>query len=107
MLDRVLRVPKRAMLVVALGAALGAIGLAALLRGPEHSDDLVTTREAAKRLKQEAQRQRISVYRVRCVRVDHLRRSFDCFTEGADDLHLAYRVTVDPDGRLVVRPPEK
>jgi hypothetical protein len=72
MLDRVRRVPKAALLVAALGVALGAIGLAALLRGPEHSEDLVTTRDVARRLKQEAQRQRIPVYRVRCVRVDHL-----------------------------------
>jgi len=98
---------KRALAVLGtLLAVLVATCLAILLRGDGGSDGSVDPRSVERRLEREARRQGLQPHAVQCVRAEDLPRSFDCFVEGADDLHLAYRVTVARDGALVVRAPE-
>jgi hypothetical protein len=69
-------------------------------------EQVVSTTEAEQKLRAQARRDQMPVSHVRCVRAKHLPDSFDCFVEGQDDLHLAYRVTVQPNGKLIVRPPQ-
>lgn len=69
-------------------------------------EQVISTNEAEHKLRAEARRERQTVTHVQCVRATHLPRSFDCFVEGPDDMHLAYRVTVQRSGELVIRPPQ-
>jgi hypothetical protein len=74
--------------------------------GCGRAERVVSAREAEQKVRAQARRQRMPVTHVLCARAQHQRDSFDCFAEGPDDQHLAYRVTVQPSGRLIVRPPE-
>jgi hypothetical protein len=91
--------------VLALVALVAATVGVLLIRGSHDRSNVVPVRDVERRLAREARRQGMNVHAVQCVRAQGLPRSFDCFVEGADDLHLAYRVTVARDGDLDVRAP--
>lgn len=84
------------------GAALVlAASIAHFRPGPETA----STAEAEQRLRREARRERTPLREIQCVRAAGLPRSFDCFAEGNDDLHLVYHVVIRRDGSLEVRRP--
>jgi len=98
---------KRGLVGAGLLAAAAATLAIVLTASDRDGGDVVSVRYVERRLVQEARRERTPLHSARCVRAQRLPRSFDCFAEGADDLHLAYRVRVARDGELVIRAPQE
>lgn len=88
-------------------AVLGAAGfaVAAVLLIDRRNEAPVPNKLVEQRLSAEKRREGTPLHDVYCVRFQALPRSFDCFGEGSDDIHAAYRVTVRPDGQLELRIP--
>ena len=62
----------------------------------------ISTVEAARSVSREARREHVTLRHAECARSEQgLPRSFICFAEGPNDMHLAYRVSIRSDGRAV------
>ena len=94
------------MLGVGLVVAVTVTGAIVLIGSGQDSSDAVSAGYVERRVTKEVRIEGEPVRAVQCVRAEGLPRSFECFVEGPYDLHLAYRVTVPPRGRLVVRAPQ-
>lgn len=72
---------------------------------PGSGGDAVSAEAVERALRREARREHEPLAHIECVRSEELPRSFSCFAEGPDDLHVAYRVLLRHDGTLDIQLP--
>jgi hypothetical protein len=87
-----------------VGASTLGIAVVAITAGAPEPPP--SERSVERRLRSLAEEGRFPLHEVLCERDEVLPRTFVCFVEGPDDLHLAWKVRWLHDGELSVRRPD-
>lgn len=78
-----------------------ALGLGLALASCSHTVSAISTREAEQKFRREARHERLGLSEIECARSEEgFPRSFVCFAEAANLMHVVARVTIRKDGSV-------